>query len=105
MTLLEREAVLYECIEIDLSKNQQKTDEELGRVCPVRQVPAIDDKGFPLFERLVSSSRSGFSGKICSMCKPKTTFCLSAGLCCRTDDRMDLGMDSHRKIALWNLIL
>ena len=52
MILLEKEKVPYEPVTINLIKLEQKTHEELGRVCPVRKIPAIDDKGFTLFERL-----------------------------------------------------
>ena len=49
--LLEKEALACDYVTIDLFQGEQKTNEEFGSVCPVRKVPAIDDKGFHLFER------------------------------------------------------
>nr|QHX41450.1 glutathione S-transferase isoform 2 [Halisarca dujardinii]QIZ30875.1 glutathione S-transferase isoform 2 [Halisarca dujardinii] len=48
--LLEKEAVPYDMVTVSLIKGENKTNEEFGRVAPLKQVPAIDDKGFTLFE-------------------------------------------------------
>ena len=34
---------------------QHRKDEEFGKVSPCRQIPAIDDSGFFLFERYMNS--------------------------------------------------
>ena len=51
--LLLKESVSHENMFISLFKGENKINQELSRVSPVKKLPAIDDKGFCLFERLV----------------------------------------------------
>nr|QSX72301.1 glutathione S-transferase theta-like 1 [Halisarca dujardinii] len=50
MVLMDKEAVPYDYVFINLAKAETKTNPELAAVNPCKKVPAIDDKGFGLWE-------------------------------------------------------